>query len=954
MSSKDKLEIYDLNKNNSNFKENILNKINNEHKNNKSTNKWFKKLKQGKSIKKKLDYKDVFNMEGPGTINLAKLHRDANRPLKKIKEFDENIQFCPCCSLPKQKEGYIEELNYKESTDDFTQCGTGIPLYFSFFRFSLIILIFASLSISLPTLLLSNYYTNQLMIECGKIHNNDEESVNIYQECNNFFVEDTKSFNGSSWSLRFNAINLNQYKLLYLNKTNNTIAINKVSIDYSLIYFLSLITLYIINLSYIILLFNINKRNDMLVTTPGDYTVMISNLFSTFDIFSKNINSINNTIIRNKKYKNEYNKSSINQEENLSKDKNIFLPNNVKLKIQEMEELGLEELQQDKEINFLEGFNTFIKNRICVSEDGDKFNVSQINICYKIKELKENEDKIQDKKLKILKIKFDPKQQIKNEKLNLKGDDRRYFYYLLNIYGINLCQLNKCKTADLSNLEKEQLKLQKKLNNLLEQSQKNLTKKNFSGVIFVTFNTKEDKEKFLKPYPKNCIMLLLTSICNLRFYLCGCFINSVKRKSFFIKKNMIIESAPEPEEIKFENLEISSKERFFRTLLIYLISIIIIAISFALISRLTLIQKKIKDKEVNYSILIKYGVSLIITVVISLINEILKILLEFLTKMEKHITVFTFISSSIVPLVSNHIYNKGDYDLLVENILILFLSNSFVTPIMWTLNFKYFFKKIVQFILERKKVHYFTQNELNNLYELPNMNISYKYSYLAKTLLMSFLFVPIFPLGIIISLLGLLLGYYLEKYNFIKMYKRPEILNSNLSEFYTNYFIANFFMLTIGNYIFLKDNNIGISVWTYLNIYIFGILIIIPYNQIFSFDFIGIKEYELKNTKNYEDEYFNFYNDYERSNPMTKKEGMKRFIFKLKEKGYINVIDEAILKNINNINLMEVYYKSKKNYNTFLIQRGFSFYNSKNGNIEYKNILKNFQKEYYKILFLKV
>ena len=66
---------------------------------------------------------------------------------------------------------------------------------------------------------------------------------------------------------------------------------------------------------------------------------------------------------------------------------------------------------------------------------------------------------------------------------------------------------------------------------------------------------------------------------------------------------------------------------------------------------------------------------------------------------------------------------------------------------------------------------------------------------------------------------------------------------------------------------------------------------------------------------------------------MTKKEGMKRFIFKLKEKGYINVIDEAILKNINNINLMEVYYKSKKNYNTFLIQRGFSLYNSKNENI---------------------
>jgi hypothetical protein len=319
--------------------------------------------------------------------------------------------------------------------------------------------------------------------------------------------------------------------------------------------------------------------------------------------------------------------------------------------------------------------------------------------------------------------------------------------------------------------------------------------------------------------------------------------------------------------------------------------------------------------------------------------------------MEKHITitnyylsvsikltVFTFISSSIVPLVSNHIYNKGDYDLLVENILILFLSNSFVTPIMWTLNFKYFFKKIVQFILERKKVHYFTQNELNNLYELPNMKISNKYSYLSKTLLMTFLYIPIFPLGLCISLFGFILGYFLEKYNFIKMYKRPEMLNSNLCSFYSNYFCINFFMLGIGNYIFIRDSNES-NIWPLVNINVFAILIIIPYNQILLFDFIGIKEWQLKNNKNYEEEYFNFYNDYERANPMTKKDGMKRFIFKLKQKGYINTINTVILNTIDNINLMEVYYKTKKNFNNSITQRNLGQKQEKN---EYENILKKY------------
>ena len=223
------------------------------------------------------------------------------------------------------------------------------------------------------------------------------------------------------------------------------------------------------------------------------------------------------------------------------------------------------------------------------------------------------------------------------------------------------------------------------------------------------------------------------------------------------------------------------------------------------------------------------------------------------------------------------------------------------------------------------------------------MKISNKYSYLAKTLLMTFLYIPIFPLGILISLIGLLLAYYLEKYNFIYMYKRPEMLNSNLCEFYSNYFVLNYLMLAIGNYIFIKENNEN-DKWNIVNLNLFGLLILIPYNQIFSIDFIGIKESQLKTAKTYDEVYFNFYNDYERTNPMTKKEGMKRFIYKLKEKGYINTIDEAILKSINNINLMEIYYKTRQNFSKSLIQRGLALYDSKKGKHKYNNILKRLVK----------
>ena len=85
------------------------------------------------------------------------------------------------------------------------------------------------------------------------------------------------------------------------------------------------------------------------------------------------------------------------------------------------------------------------------------------------------------------------------------------------------------------------------------------------------------------------------------------------------------------------------------------------------------------------------------------------------------------------------------------------------------------------------------------------MNVELKYSYIFKTLLMSFLYIPIFPLGIIISLLGFLLGYWLEKFNFAHMYKRPEMLNRQIAEFYAKYFVFVLFVYGIGDYIFLSD-----------------------------------------------------------------------------------------------------------------------------------------------------
>ena len=56
-----------------------------------------------------------------------------------------------------------------------------------------------------------------------------------------------------------------------------------------------------------------------------------------------------------------------------------------------------------------------------------------------------------------------------------------------------------------------------------------------------------------------------------------------------------------------------------------------------------------------------------------------------------------------------------------------------------------------------------TQRQLNALYENPQMDFAYRYSYIYKTILTSFFFITLFPLGALISLFGIFLCYVIEK-----------------------------------------------------------------------------------------------------------------------------------------------------------------------------------------------
>ena len=536
------------------------------------------------------------------------------------------------------------------------------------------------------------------------------------------------------------------------------------------------------------------------------------------------------------------------------------------------------------------------------------------------------EKKLQKIYESIDKIENHPYQILKNERLGLIGEKKKYFESFWNYFDCHCCESSTTMKA----LQDKEKQLKNEINELMDNSKKN-TMKYFGGCAVISFDSIEEHENFLS-HKKNNIFFYIKIII---YYICGCCCSN-KRDAKWFKRGVIFEKAPEPEDIIYENLEYNnSLSKFFRVIIVYVCSIILIFISLIIVTLLNYLQKYCDEEK--YHPAVGYIISFLITCSIQIINIIFRFFLNKLTDVEKRftstsyhlsysikLTLFSFLNSGIVPWLS-HIYNGPvGYQYLIINVFMLLLVNATLTPISWTMNPIFFIKKIKIWLIERKddpdSEHGKTQRELNELYELPSMNISGKYSYIFKTLLISNFYIPIFPFGTLFSFVGFLFGYYLEKYNFCHMYKRPEMLNDEICKLYLDYFITVLFINSLGDYIF-KLNIYNTNIWGIINIIVFGLLIFIPYHDYVTYDFLNLKESKVHSSK-FDDVYLSFFTDYERANPMTKREGIESYLKALKDKGKIDEdFYNKCLENLVNVNLMKLYYNDRKNQNILKVQK---------------------------------
>ena len=820
----------------------------------------------------------LFNIYSRGTIINAEKHRSATRPKKEIKpltETEETNHLCPCCGLPEKVKGKIEYFHTCDNPDDFSNCGQGVVLYYDYFKFVIIISLIASIGIACFNIYFSYKYYKEMTKVCNNYYHEEYENLedkkNYIKDCQFYMTDSDIDKDGDnikridSFFFMFSSVNIKDYRNIFKRfyiqenrKLNDSI--EETIINLSLTNFLILLILFAFNLIYIYFLFNKSNAADYLVFTVSDYAIFVSNLYDLYNKFLEKLKKV-------KEIEKESQKKGEKIEEEWYIDELGFKPNDGMIEIKMFETFLMERVFKEKE------------NRILIKDYG----INRIDFCYKSKEIIQLQQNLNIYNEKINKIDFDPNIKKENDKQGLEGPKRNYYSYILPFCPFTYCP----KKESLEDIIKEKKATEEKMKKLIKDSKEHISEY-FGGAAFITFNKIKQQEEYLSKLPNNFFDYIIDFLLGLKYLFCSCCVN--KSKTSYYIRYMKFESAPEPADIIFENIETKTLDRIIKTSIVYLISIILCGISFAAIYGLNLLQMYVDENQKNQTthFVLLYVISFAITGVTSGMDFLLQIALEkfYYLSFSLKLTLFSFFNSAILPTFCEFFINNSDgYEILISNMLMKFLVNAIVTPGLWRINIKYYIKKAKIFYIINKEEIDISQKQLNELYEYPPMNVSAKYSYIAKTILMSFFYIPIFPLGIVISFLGFILAYWLEKYNFANMYKMPEMLNRQIAEFYTNYFVLVFFVYGIGDYVFLHDSY-NTNAWSLINIIVFGVLIIFPYHQMLTFDFLKFEESQI-HEQDYNDKYTSFTSDYERANPMTEKEGKLRFLEAKKAKGQI-------------------------------------------------------------------
>lgn len=136
--------------------------------------------------------------------------------------------------------------------------------------------------------------------------------------------------------------------------------------------------------------------------------------------------------------------------------------------------------------------------------------------------------------------------------------------------------------------------------------------------------------------------------------------------------------------------------------------------------------------------------------------------------------------------------------MMLGNLIISPLTNMFDPFYLWKLLRQAYARKK----LEKDILQHYTQKDLNTLYEPPEMCLYLRYCNIIRTFLVSVFFFEICPAGIIISLIYLIVQFWVDKVMVLRRYKRLPRYHPNLAHELNEIAEVSIFLLAAGSWIF--------------------------------------------------------------------------------------------------------------------------------------------------------
>lgn len=267
------------------------------------------------------------------------------------------------------------------------------------------------------------------------------------------------------------------------------------------------------------------------------------------------------------------------------------------------------------------------------------------------------------------------------------------------------------------------------------------------------------------------------------------------------------ERAPEPNDIYWENLQVSSIQRVFYGFFSYVLTAVVIALCFGLLTLIKLRQTEyLKEQEGKELSMQEQGfvkaISAIASIVVVVVNTVLVYVIRRFSLSEKHetstkmnvsvaikLTIARFLNSSVILVTvstdSSKWFENGN---LVYNATILIIIMAVQQPIVYAMDIPGIIKWIQKkMAMSKGDESTLTQREANVLCEGSAIDVANNIANIINFIMTCIFYSPLIPQAIPIGFVGCFLNYWAFKYMLLRKHKMPDMFSDLMASFFANF-----------------------------------------------------------------------------------------------------------------------------------------------------------------------